>query len=119
MILLPQDHASGNMCGKDLAETEYRIRMYGQSTVQTDSASHTCLHQQCTVRKDIIISGNVQVPFFALHPMKDLIFCILSSRHDQWISFYVIYGYRFFICKLMILPDKNPPGFLLGKPDIL
>lgn len=71
------------------------------------------------VRKDIIISGNVQVPFFALHPVKDLIFCILSSRHDQWISFYVIYGYRFFICKLMILPDKNPPGFLLGKPDIL
>ena len=93
--------------------------MYGKSAVQTDCASHSCLHQQRSVGKYIIICRNVQLPFFALQPIKNLIFRIFSTWHDQGVLLYIVHCYCLFFRQLMLPPDEDPPCFLLGKPDII
>ena len=108
MILLPQDHASCDMCRKDLPETQIGIRMDRKRAVQTDCTSHSRLHQQRAVGKNIIISRDIQAAFLTLHPVEDLIFRILPSRHDQRILPDLLHRYRLFPGKLMILSDKIP-----------
>ena len=58
------------------------------------------------------------MPFFALHPVEDLIFCIFSPRHDQRVLLDIFHCYSFFCGELMILPDEDAPCLFLGKSDI-
>src|SRR5699024_8082102 len=109
MILLQEDHTPCNMRRGDRAETKFRIRMYGHGTIETDRTAHPRLYQQCTVGKQIIISRDIQLPFFALHPVEDLIFCISSPRHDQRVLLDIFHCYSFFCGELMILPDEDAP----------
>ncbi len=89
--------------------------MYGQGSVETDRTAHPRLHQQCTVGKQIIVSRDIQMPFFTLHPVENLIFCIFSPRHDQRVLLDIFHCYSFFCGELMILPDEDAPCLFLGK----